>query len=224
MGIEGLESMEVLPSHTQNEILELHIPSKYIQNAVDQMASLPGVGKKTALRLVLDLLKRDQKDVEKFANSFLELINNIKKCRSCGVIADQEICNICMNPKRDVRLICVVEDLRDVLAIEATESFQGLYHVLGGVISPMDGVGPGDLNLEALIGKANSGELHEIILALSATMEGDTTNFYIYKKVADSGVKISALSRGVAVGTELYYADEITLGRSIIQRTPYLMK
>lgn len=185
------------------------------------MASLPGVGKKTALRLVLDLLKRDPRDVEKFANSFIELIKNIKKCSSCGVIADNDICNICMNPKRDHKLICVVEDLRDVLAIEATESFQGVYHVLGGVISPMEGIGPGDLHLEPLLKKAQSGELDEIILALSATMEGDTTNFYIYKKVGNSHVKISTLSRGVAIGTELHYADEITLSRSIINRTPY---
>jgi recombination protein RecR len=204
--------------------LEIHIPSKYIQNAVEQMASLPGVGKKTALRLVLDLLKRDQQDVEKFANSFLELIKNIKKCNSCGVIADNDICNICMNPKRDHRLICVVEDLRDVLAIEATESFQGVYHVLGGIISPMDGIGPGDLNLESLFTRAKSGQLDEIILALSATMEGDTTNFYIYKKVAESGVKISTLSRGVAIGTELHYADEITLSRSIVNRTLYELR
>ena len=204
--------------------MELHIPSKYIQNAVEQMASLPGVGKKTALRLVLDLLKRDKKEVEKFAGSFLDLIQNIKKCKSCGLIADNDMCNICLNPKRDPHLICVVEDLRDVLAIEATESFQGVYHVLGGIISPMDGIGPGDLNLESLFMKAQTGELHEIILALSATMEGDTTNFYIYKKISQSGVKISTLSRGVAIGTELHYADEITLSRSIINRTPYELK
>jgi recombination protein RecR len=204
--------------------LEIHIPSKYIQNAVEQMASLPGVGKKTALRLVLDLLKRDPQEVDKFANSFLELVKNIKKCKSCGVIADNDVCNICMNTKRDHKVICVVEDLRDVLAIEATESFPGIYHVLGGIISPMDGIGPGDLNLESLFTKAKEGELNEIILALSATMEGDTTNFYIYKKISQTGVKISTLSRGVAIGTELHYADEITLSRSIINRTPYELK
>ena len=188
------------------------------------MASLPGVGKKTALRLVLDLLKRDPKHVEKFANSFLELVNNIKKCQSCGVIADNDICHICANSKRDHKLICVVEDLRDVLAIEATESFQGIYHVLGGIISPMEGIGPGDLNLATLLNKAESGQFNEIILALSATMEGDTTNFYIYKKVSQTGVKISTLSRGVAIGTELHYADELTLSRSIINRTPYELR
>ena len=204
--------------------MELHIPSRYIQQAVEQMASLPGVGKKTALRLVLDLLKREQKDVERFANSFLELIQNIKKCKSCGVIADSDTCNICLNPRRDHRTVCVVEDLRDVLAIEATEAYSGIYQVLGGIISPMDGIGPGDLNLQSLIEKANDGHLDEIILALSATMEGDTTNFYIFKKVGDSGVKISTLSRGVAVGTELHYADEITLSRSIINRTTYSVK
>lgn len=188
------------------------------------MASLPGVGKRTALRLVLDLLKRDPREVEKFSKAFLELIHNIKKCKNCGVIADSDECTICMNPKRDHRLICVVEDLRDVLAIEATESFQGIYHVLGGIISPMDGVGPSDLNLEKLFQKTKEGGVDELILALSATMEGDTTNFYIYKKVNDTGVKISTLSRGVAVGTELHYADELTLSRSILHRTPYTLK
>lgn len=204
--------------------MDFHIPSKYIQNAVEQMASLPGVGKRTALRLVLDLLKRDPRQVEKFSESFLELIQNIKKCKNCGVLADSDLCSICANPKRDHRLICVVEDLRDVLAIEATESFHGLYHVLGGIISPMDGVGPGDLNLESLFQKAKSGCVDEIILALSATLEGDTTNFYIFKKVSDTGVKISTLSRGVAIGTELHYADELTLSRSILHRTPYTVK
>lgn len=204
--------------------MELHIPSKYIQQAVEQMASLSGVGKKTALRLVLDLLKRDPKEVEKFSNAFLELIQNIKKCKSCGVIADNEMCNICLNPRRDKSLICVVEDLRDVLAIEATESFIGIYHVLGGIISPMDGIGPGDLNFESLIQKAESGVVKEVILALSATMEGDTTNFYIYKKIGKCDVVISTLSRGVAVGSELHYADEITLGRSIMNRMPYSTK
>lgn len=188
------------------------------------MASLPGVGKKTALRLVLDLLKRDPRDVEKFSNAFLELIQNIKKCKSCGVISDNDQCNICLNPKRDSSVVCVVEDLRDVLAIESTESFNGIYHVLGGVISPMDGIGPSDLNLESLFQKANSEQISEIILALSATMEGDTTNFYIYKKVGALNIKISTLSRGVAIGTELHYADEITLSRSIINRTPYSVK
>lgn len=204
--------------------MELHIPSRLIQNAVEQMASLPGIGKKTALRLVLDLLKRDPKQVDKFAASFIDLIHNIKKCKSCGVIADNDICNICMNPKRDSRLVCVVEDLRDVLALEATESFSGVYHVLGGIISPMEGIGPSDLNIENLINNAKAGKYDEIILALSATMEGDTTNFYIYKKVGDKEIKISTLSRGVAVGTELHYADEITLSRSIIYRTPYELK
>lgn len=204
--------------------MELHIPSRYIQNAVEQMASLPGVGKKTALRLVLDLLKRDPKNVEKFAQSFLDLINNIKKCESCGVIADNTICNICLNPKRDRNLLCVVEDLRDVLAIEATESFNGIYHVLGGIISPMDGIGPGDLNMESLIEKAETRNIKEIILALSATMEGDTTNFFIYKKIGKFDVQISTLSRGVAVGSELHYADEVTLSRSILNRMPYQQK
>jgi recombination protein RecR len=208
----------------QNIEVDLHIPSKYIQNAVEQMASLPGVGKKTALRLVLDLLKRDPKSVEKFSSAFIELIQNIKKCKSCGVIADNDMCNICLNPKRDKSIVCVVEDLRDVLAIEATESFNGIYHVLGGIISPMDGIGPGDLNFQSLVQKAESGEIKEAILALSATMEGDTTNFYIYKKIGQFNLEISTLSRGVAVGSELHYADEITLGRSIMNRMPYSVK
>lgn len=201
--------------------MELHIPSKYIQNAVEQMASLPGIGKKTALRLVLDLLKRDPKQVEKFSEAFIQLIQNVQKCKSCGVISDHEICNICVNPKRDRSLVCVVEDLRDVLAIEATESFFGVYHVLGGIISPMDGIGPGDLNFQTLIDRTKAGEIKEVILALSATMEGDTTNFYIYKKIGDNSVTISTLSRGVSVGSELHYADELTLSRSILNRTVY---
>ena len=204
--------------------MEQHIPSRYIQNAVEQMASLPGVGRKTAFRLVLELIKRDKQDVERFANSFLEMTRNIKKCKSCGVVADNEMCTICLDPKRDQKIICVVEDLRDVLAIEATESFRGIYHVLGGIISPMEGVGPSDLNLESLFAKAKNEEIEEIILALSATMEGDTTNFYIYKKIGSLNLKISTLSRGVAIGTELHYADEITLSRSILHRTPYEIK
>ncbi len=188
------------------------------------MAGLPGIGKKTALRLVLDLMKRDTKSVEQFSHSFIDLVHNVKKCISCGLISDFDTCSICSNPKRDHSLICVVEDLRDVLAIESTESFQGIYHVLGGVISPMDGVGPSDLNLESLFNKARNTEVSEIILALSATMEGDTTNFYIFKKIGELNLKITTLSRGVAVGTELHYADELTLSRSILHRTPYTVK
>jgi recombination protein RecR len=204
--------------------MDLNIPSKYIQSAVEQIASLPGIGKKTALRLVLDLMKRDKKSVEKFAESFIQLVNNVKKCKKCGVVADQEICAICANPRRDNSIVCVVEDLRDILAIESTESFNGVYHVLGGIISPMDGIGPSDLNFQSLIDRANEGEIKEIILALSATMEGDTTNFYIYKKIGDFDLKISTLSRGVAIGTELHYADELTLSRSIANRIPYEVK
>jgi recombination protein RecR len=199
----------------------MNIPSKYIEEAVEQMASLPGVGKKTALRLVLHLLKRDTREVERFSKAFLDMKNEVKSCQSCGNIADRDICEICANPARDHSLICVVEDIRDIMAIEATSSFKGIYHVLGGIISPMEGIGPSDLNIQQLIDKAQSGAVHEIILALNATMEGDTTNFYLYKKLKGCEVVLSTLSRGVAVGSELHYADELTLGRSILNRMPY---
>jgi len=197
------------------------IPSKYIENAVDQMASLPGVGKRTALRLVLQLLNRSKEDIENFTNAFQQMKEHVKKCTICSNISDDEICSICKDHKRDKSIICVVEDIRDVMAIEATESFGGTYHVLGGIISPMDGVGPNDLNINTLIDRVKLGEISEIIFALSATMEGDTTNFYIYKKLNDFDIIISSLSRGVAIGSELQYADEITLSRSLINRQPF---
>lgn len=197
------------------------LPSKYIEQAVEQMACLPGIGKKTALRLVLDLLKRDPKEVEKFSEAFINLVNKVNQCSSCGIPSDYELCSICANPKRNARLICVVEDLRDVIAIESTEAFDGVYHVLGGIISPMDGIGPGDLNIDSLIKKTEGNQVDEIIFALSSTMEGDTTNFYLFKKISKFGVKVSTLSRGVAIGAELHYADELTLSRSILNRTPY---
>lgn len=196
----------------------MKIPSKYIENAVEQLASLPGIGKRTALRLVLQLLNRSEEEIEFFAHSFMEMKAHTKKCESCGNIADTEICSICSNPSRDHATICVVEDIRDVLAIESTESYKGIYHVLGGIISPMDGVGPSDLNISTLISKVESEEINEIIFALSPTMEGDTTNFYLYKKLKDQEVIVTTLSRGVSVGTELQYADEITLSRSLLQR------
>jgi recombination protein RecR len=196
----------------------MKIPSKYIENAVEQLASLPGIGKRTALRLVLQLLNRSEEEIELFAHSFMEMKAHTKKCESCGNIADTEICSICSNPSRDHATICVVEDIRDVLAIESTESYKGIYHVLGGIISPMDGVGPSDLNISTLISKVESEEINEIIFALSPTMEGDTTNFYLYKKLKDQEVIVTTLSRGVSVGTELQYADEITLSRSLLQR------
>lgn len=199
----------------------MKIPSRYIENAVEQLSSLPGIGKRTALRLVLQLLNRTDDEVASFANAVLEMKTHVKKCSSCGNISDLEICSVCTDPKRDHSIICVVEDIRDVLAIESTESYKGIYHVLGGIISPMDGVGPSDLNIPSLVEKAESGTVTEIIFALSPTMEGDTTNFYLFKKLSDKGVLITSLSRGVAVGTELQYADELTLSRSLIQRQPF---
>lgn len=197
------------------------IPSKYIENAVEQLSSLPGIGKRTALRLVLQLLNRTDQEVEAFAHAVLEMKSHVKKCTSCGNISDHETCTICSDARRDHAVICVVEDIRDVLAIESTESYKGIYHVLGGIISPMDGVGPSDLNISTLVEKAESGSVTEIIFALSPTMEGDTTNFYLFKKLAEKEVLITSLSRGVAVGTELQYADELTLSRSLLQRQPF---
>lgn len=203
----------------------MKIPSRYLEQAVDQLALLPGVGKRTALRLAIHLLKQQPQVLEQFAKVFLELKDNIKKCKSCGNISDVELCNICSNPARNRSLICVVEDIRDVIAIEETASFNGLYHVLGGIISPMDGIGPNDLNIASLIQKmedSSAGDLiQEVIFALSATMEGDTTNYYLYKKLQTYNVKITCLSRGVSIGTELQYADGITLGKSIIHRLPF---
>lgn len=199
----------------------MKIPSKYIENAVDQIASLPGIGRRTALRLVLQLLNRSKEEIDDFSQAFQLMKEHVVKCSSCGNVSDFEVCSICSNESRDKSIICVVEDIRDVLAIEATETYKGVYHVLGGIISPMDGVGPSDLNITLLIDRVSTGEVKEVIFALSATMEGDTTNFYIYRKIKDTGVIISSLSRGVAVGSELQYADEVTLGRSIANRQPF---
>jgi recombination protein RecR len=199
------------------------IPSKYIENAVDQIASLPGIGRRTALRLVLQLLNRSKEEIDDFSQAFQLMKENVVKCSSCGNVSDFEVCSICSNTNRDRSIICVVEDIRDVLAIEATETYKGVYHVLGGIISPMDGVGPSDLNILSLIDRLESEEVKEVIFALSATMEGDTTNFYIYRKLKDFNVIISSLSRGVAIGSELQYADEITLGRSLANRQPFTL-
>lgn len=199
----------------------MKITSKYIENAVEQLASLPGVGRKTSLRLVLQLLNRSEEEIRQFSESFIEMKMNVKNCSSCGNISDAEICNICSNEHRDHSTVCVVEDIRDVLAIEGTNTYKGIYHVLGGIISPMDGIGPQDLNIQPLINKAINGNLSEIIFALSPTMEGDTTNFYIYKKIKDLNFKITTLSRGVSVGSELQYADELTLSRSLQNRLPF---
>ncbi len=199
----------------------MELPSKYLQEAVEAIASLPGIGRKSALRLTLHLLRRDNLEVSQFANAISSMKKNVRFCDTCGNISDGPKCNICSQAKRDQSVICVVEDLRDVLAIESTQLFQGLYHVLGGIISPMDGVGPSDLNITSLFGRLESGEVSEIILALNATMEGDTTSFYLFKKLESFDCEVSSIARGVSVGDELQYTDEITLGRSIQHRTPF---
>jgi len=197
------------------------IPSKYIENAVNQISSLPGIGKRTALRLVLQLMSRSREEIEDFSNAFTLMKDNVKKCNTCGNVSDVHVCTICSNTSRDKSIICVVEDIRDILAIEATESYKGIYHVLGGIISPMDGIGPNDLNISSLVDRAQQESVKEIIFALSATMEGDTTNFFLYRKLRSLNISISSLSRGVSVGAELQYADEITLSRSLLNRQPF---
>ena len=199
----------------------MNFPSKLIEKAVEQFAKLPGLGRKTALRLTLYLLQMDKEEVNGFGQAFIDLRNNINYCSDCHNISDLEICEICANPVRDEALLCVVEDIRDVMAIENTHQFKGKYHVLGGIISPMDGIGPSDLNIESLVQKVQNGAVKEVIMALSTTMEGDTTNFYIFKKLKDTNVKLSVIARGISIGDELEYADEVTLGRSILNRTPY---
>ena len=196
-------------------------PSKLLENAVNEFAKLPGIGRKSALRLVLHLLKQDLQDVEIFGNSLIQLRSEIKHCKICHNISDTDICSICANPSRNPAIICVVENIKDVMSIENTQQFKGLYHVLGGIISPMDGIGPSDLEIESLVSRVNEGNTEEVILALSTTMEGDTTNFFIYKKLKNTEVKISTLARGVSIGDELEYTDEVTLGRSIVNRTSF---
>lgn len=196
-------------------------PSALLENAVDEFLKLPGIGRKTALRLVLHLLKQDETDVELFGNTFIRLKKEIKHCRVCHNISDTDVCDICANPSRDTSLVCVVENIKDVMSIENTQQFRGLYHVLGGIISPMDGIGPSDLEIESLVERVQAGGVKEIILALSPTMEGDTTNFYIFRKLAGSNVKITVIARGIAIGDELEYADEVTLGRSIVNRVDF---
>ena len=196
-------------------------PSILLENAVNQVGSLPGVGKKTALRLVLHLLRQSDKDVEAFAGSLTRLKNEVKYCRVCHNISDQEVCPICSSHHRDHQLVCVVENVQDVMAVENTQQFHGLYHVLGGVISPMDGIGPSDIEVDSLVKRVAEGGVAEVILALSSTMEGDTTNFYISRKLQPYDVKLSVIARGISVGNELEYTDEVTLGRSIVNRTPF---
>jgi recombination protein RecR len=199
----------------------MEFSSKLLEKAVNEMSQLPGIGKRTALRLVLHLLKQPKEQTAFLSQALTSMREEVKFCESCHNISDVAICDICSNAKRDRQIICVVEDIRDVMAIENTGQFRGIYHVLGGKISPIDGVGPSQLNINTLVEKVKLGDVNEIIFALSSTMEGDTTNFYIYKQIQDFDVITSTIARGIAVGDELEYADEVTLGRSILQRVPF---
>lgn len=192
-----------------------------MERAVQEFSQLPGIGRKTALRLVLHLLRQDADDVFQFTDAISRMKEDVKFCKVCHNISDQDVCPICSNDRRDGSTICVVENIQDVMAVENTQQFTGLYHVLGGLISPMDGIGPSDLEIESLVSRVSEGHVKEVILALSSTMEGDTTNFYIFRKLAPYDVKISIIARGIAVGNELEYTDEVTLGRSILNRTPF---
>lgn len=198
-----------------------HYSSRLLDTAVGHFSKLPGIGRKTALRLVLHLLREEKADVDAFVEAVRAVRNDICYCRVCHNISDSEVCDICSNAQRNHRQVCVVENVRDVMAVENTRQYTGIYHVLGGVISPMDGVGPDDLNIDSLEAKVSAGEVDEVILALSTTMEGDTTNYYLYKRIAKYGVDITTIARGIAVGDELEYADEVTLGRSLVNRVPF---
>lgn len=199
----------------------MEFSSKLLERAVNEMSQLPGIGKRTALRLVLHMLRQPKEQTLGLVEALQTMRNDVKFCKSCHNISDVALCEICSNPNRNQAVICVVEDIRDVMAIENTSSFKGLYHVLGGKISPMDGIGPHDLNIQTLVSKVSQGEVSELIFALSSTMEGDTTNFYIFKQIKDFNITTSTIARGISVGDELEYADEITLGRSIINRVPF---
>jgi recombination protein RecR len=197
-------------------------PSKLLENAVNEFASLPGIGRKTAFRLVMNLLRRNSEEVRRFGESLIKLHEEIHYCKICHNISDTEICNICNDKTRDRTMICIVENIQDVLAVENTKQYKGLYHVLGGIISPIDGIGPADLKFDTLEEKIKSGGINEVILALSTTMEGDTTNYYLYRRLSKYSIQLTTLARGVAIGDELEYTDEITLGRSIMNRTPFI--
>jgi recombination protein RecR len=199
----------------------MELPSKLLENAVNEMAQLPGIGKRTALRLVLHLLKQPLDQTEALAEALATMRKDVQFCSICHTISDDKICTICSNAARDRSIICVVEDVRDVMAIENTNMFKGVYHVLGGKISPIEGIGPSQLKITSLVEKVKEGSVSEIIFALSSTMEGDTTNFYIYKQLKDFTIKMSTIARGISVGGELEYADEITLGRSLLHRIPF---
>ena len=199
----------------------MNFPSKLVENAVEQLSSLPGIGRKSALRLVLHMLKQDKLSVEQFGDAFIQLINRINYCTRCYSISDSNLCEVCANPKRDASIICVVEDIRVMMAIENTMQFKGVYHILGGLISPIDGIGPSQIRVEELINRITNEAVTEIIFALSTTMEGDTTNYYLFRRLKDYNIKISSIARGIAIGDELEYTDEITLGTAISSRIPY---
>lgn len=192
-----------------------------MERAVESFSQLPGVGRKTALRLVLHLLRQPLEDVDSFTDAVTRVRHDVKYCKVCHNISDTDICSICSDPRRDGSVVCVVENIQDVIAIENTQQYHGLYHVLGGIISPMDGIGPHDLSIDSLVERVDEGGVKEVILALASTMEGDTTNFYISRKLKDKDVKLSIIARGISVGDELEYTDEVTLGRSILNRTPF---
>lgn len=217
----GLFLDQAHPPRRPSVTLMTTYPSKLVERAVEQLASLPGIGRKTALRLALHLLSRPVADVQAFAHALAEMREGIVYCRQCHNISDTELCPICANPKRDASIVCVVQHVGDVLAIENTGQYRGVYHVLGGVISPIDGIGPEDLKIAELIERVRSGSVQEVILALGTTMEGDTTNFFIYRSLTGLDVKLSVIARGVAIGDEIEYADEVTLGRSILSRTSF---
>lgn len=197
-------------------------PSRLLENAVNEFSSLPGIGRKTALRLVMHLLRREPDEVKRFGETVIKLRHEIRYCKYCHTISDEDICTICVDKSRDQTVLCIVESVQDILAIENTRQYRGLYHVLGGIISPVDGVGPSDLNIDSLEDKVKNGGIEEIIFALSTTMEGDTTSYYLFKRLSRYGIKHSVLARGVAIGDELEYTDEVTLGRSIINRIPFV--
>ena len=207
------------PLTQKTKTLEQQYPSQLLERAVGEFSRLPGIGRKTALRLVLHLLRQEPEASESFASAIVRLRNEVRYCKVCHNISDAEVCPICSSPKRDATTICVVENIQDVMAVERTGQYFGLYHVLGGVISPMDGIGPSDLEIDSLVERVRQGGVDEVIVALVSTMEGDTTNFYITRKLQPLGVKLSVIARGISVGDELEYTDEVTLGRSILNRT-----
>lgn len=203
-------------------MIQQQYPSQLLEKAVQEFSKLPGIGRKTALRLVLHLLRQETDDVQQFADTIARMKQEVKHCKVCHNISDSDVCPICSDARRDRTTVCVVENIQDVMAVENTQQYNGLYHVLGGVISPMDGIAPGDLEIDSLVARVRAGDIKEVILALSSTMEGDTTNFYIFRKLAPyTDVKLSIIARGISVGDELEYTDEVTLGRSILNRTPF---